>query len=48
MAHIVSTPFEKLLEANAAWAYGVTKIDPNFFKKSAEEKQKPHVGFWFF
>ena len=41
-------PLENLLEANAAWAHSVTENDPNFFKESAEEKQKPHVGCWFF
>ncbi|EDR06715.1 carbonic anhydrase [Laccaria bicolor S238N-H82] len=43
MAHASDSSFEKLLEANAAWAHGVTEKDPNFFKKSAEEKQKPHT-----
>ena len=44
----VGSRFENLLLANAAWARGVTTIDPDFFKNSAKEKQKPHVGFWFF
>lgn len=46
MSH-VDSPLEKLLEDNAAWAHSITEKDPNFFKKSAEEKQKPHVGNWF-